>query len=240
MTKNTGIDIRRATDRFSTRLPWLDSRHSFSFGQHYDPSNTHFGLLLVSNDDIVKPGTGFSTHPHRDMEIITWVLEGQLEHKDSVGNKGIIVPGDAQRMSAGRGILHSEMNNSGVSPVHFIQMWVLPDTENLEPGYEETNVGSLLNSGQLFPIASGQGLDGAVRIHQKNATLWGARLQRDNALLLPEAAMAHLYVARGPVHLENAGVLQTGDAVRLTGAGSRRIVNSEEENAEILMWTFQE
>src|SRR5262245_2020900 len=174
------IDIRRADERFSTRLRWLDSKHSFSFGHHYDPTNTHFGLLLVSNDDVVKPGTGFSTHPHRDMEIITWVLDGQLEHKDSVGNRGIIVPGDAQKMSAGRGILHSEMNNSGVSPVHFIQMWVLPDTENLDPGYEETNVGSLLNSGQLFPIASGQGLDGAIRIHQKNATLWGARLQRDS------------------------------------------------------------
>jgi hypothetical protein len=175
------------------------------------------------------------------MEIITWVLDGQLEHKDSVGNRGIIVPGDAQRMSAGRGILHSEMNNSGVTPVHFIQMWVLPDTENLDPGYQETNVGSLLNSGQLFPIASGQGLDGAVRIHQKNATLWGARLQRDGFLTLPDATMAHLYVARGPVQLEGAGVLQTGDAARLTQAGSRKIsISGDGENAEILYWAFQE
>ncbi len=113
------MEVRRATERFATRMGWLDSRHCFSFGHHFDPANTHFGLLVVSNDDVVKPGTGFSTHPHRDMEIITWVLDGELEHKDSTGNTGIIVPGDAQRMTAGRGILHSEINPSGVKPVHF-------------------------------------------------------------------------------------------------------------------------
>src|SRR5439155_19972961 len=118
------IDIRRATERFATRTTWLNSRHSFSFGGHYDPENTHFGLLLVSNDDVVQPGSGFMTHPHRDMEIVTWVLEGELEHKDSEGNTGVIVPGDAQRMSAGRGIYHSELNPSGQTPVRFIQMWV--------------------------------------------------------------------------------------------------------------------
>src|ERR1700754_3295828 len=118
------VDIRRATDRGITTTDWLDSKHSFSFGDHYDPSNTHHGLLLVNNDNIVAPGTGFDTHPHRDMEIVTWVLQGQLAHQDSAGNSGVIYPGLAQRMSAGRGILHSEKNHSATEPVHFVQMWV--------------------------------------------------------------------------------------------------------------------
>src|SRR5205807_4980652 len=134
------IDIRLAPERCHTRAGWLDSHHSFSFGAHYDTSNTHHGLLLVSNDDVVQPGMGFLTHPHRDMEIVTWVLEGELEHKDSEGNTGVIVPGDAQRMSAGRGIYHSEINPSGQTPVRFIQMWVVPDTNHLDPGYQETQI----------------------------------------------------------------------------------------------------
>lgn len=239
MTRNPAIEIHRSDDRFATRTNWLDSKHSFSFGPHYDPENTNFGLLLVSNDDHVKPGTGFSTHPHRDMEIITWVLDGELEHKDSQGNRGIIVPGDAQRMSAGRGILHSEMNYSAITPVHFIQMWVLPDTQNIDPGYQETNVGSLLNSGQLFPIASGRGHEGAVQIHQKQAVLWGARFKAGSSIQLPDAPMAHLYVARGSVHLEEAGILQQGDATRMTAAGSRRVIATPESaDTEILLWEF--
>ena len=129
------IDIRRASERSHTAAGWLDSHHSFSFGGHYDPSNTHHGLLLVSNDDVVKPGMGFMTHPHRDMEIVTWVLDGELEHKDSEGNRGILYPGLAQRMSAGTGIWHSEMNPRQNKEVHFIQMWVTPDTERVTPGY---------------------------------------------------------------------------------------------------------
>jgi quercetin 2,3-dioxygenase len=125
------IDIRRAADRDATRISWLDSKHSFSFGGHYDPANTHHGLLLVNNDDRVAPGSGFETHPHRDMEIVTWVLRGSLVHQDSTGNSGVIYPGLAQRMSAGRGILHSEKNDSWrltgteshSEPVHFVQMW---------------------------------------------------------------------------------------------------------------------
>ena len=130
------VDLRRSADRFATDLGWLDSEHSFSFGHHHDPANTHFGLLLVSNDDVVAPGTGFETHPHRDMEIVTWVLDGGLVHQDSEGHSGVIYPGLAQRMSAGTGILHSEKNDSWrltggdthTEPVHFIQMWVVPDT----------------------------------------------------------------------------------------------------------------
>src|SRR5947207_711344 len=128
-------EIRKKSDRFVTRTDWLDSRHSFNFGYHYDPKNTHHGLLLVSNDDVIKAGTGFDTHPHQDMEIITWVLDGVVEHKDSQGNKGVIYPGLAQRMSAGTGIWHSEMNNSAKQDLRLIQMWVVPDRESVNPGY---------------------------------------------------------------------------------------------------------
>jgi quercetin 2,3-dioxygenase len=156
------IDIRPARSRFHTEIDWLDSWHSFSFSSHYDPANTHHGLLMVSNDDRVAPGTGFGTHPHRDMEIVTWVLEGALAHQDSAGHSGIITPGLAQRMSAGTGILHSEMNASDAEPVHFVQMWVVPDTEGVEPGYEQIDISERLDGGGLVPVASGQGHEGAV------------------------------------------------------------------------------
>src|ERR1041384_6481848 len=157
------IDIRRSAERFQTKMRWLDSRHSFSFGHHYDPQNTHFGLLLVSNDDVVKAGTGFDTHPHRDMEIVTWVLSGSLVHQDSTGRSGVIHPGLAQRMSAGTGILHSEKNDSWrleggdahADPVHFVQMWVVPDGAGKAPGYEQLEIDGELLAGGLVPVASG-------------------------------------------------------------------------------------
>jgi len=234
------VDIRRSDDRFHTKIDWLDSRHSFSFGNHYDPKNTHFGLLLVSNDDIVKAGTGFDTHPHRDMEIITWVLDGELEHKDSTGNRGLIVPGDAQRMSAGTGILHSEINYSAKTDVHFVQMWVLPDTKSITPGYQETHISDVIDSGQLVPIASGSGHDGAITIRQKAATLWGARLKPGANVALPDAPYVHLYVARGPIDLEGAGRLAQGDAARMIAADGRQITAPiDGSGAEILAWEFR-
>lgn len=243
MTMNTiepRLDLRRAADRFATRIDWLDSRHSFSFGPHYDPANTHHGLLLVSNDDVVQPGSGFSTHPHRDMEIVTWVLEGELEHQDSQGHRGLIVPGDAQRMSAGQGILHSEINYSAAAPVRFVQMWVLPDTNSLAPGYEEKHVGDLVARGGLVPVASGRGYDGAIRIHQRHATLWVAKLAPGEQVTLPGAPFGHLYVARGPVDLEGAGRLEEGDAARLTAQDDLRLQAPPEAGAaEILYWEFQ-
>src|ERR1700677_4691312 len=131
------VEIRRAADRAVTKTSWLNSRHSFSFGDQYDPANTHHGVLLVNNDDVVEPAGGFETHPHRDMEIVTWVLEGSLTHRDSAGNSGVVYPGLAQRMSAGTGISHSEKNASTTDPVRFVQMWVLPDTPGIEPGYQQ-------------------------------------------------------------------------------------------------------
>ena len=149
------IDVRRAKERFHTEIDWLDSWHSFSFGTHYDPDNTHHGLLLVSNDDVIRAGRGFGTHSHRDMEIVTWVLDGELEHRDSTGTVGIIYPGLAQRMSAGSGIQHSETNASATADVHLVQMWVLPDTEGIEPGYEQHDVSEALSGGGLVTVASG-------------------------------------------------------------------------------------
>jgi len=232
---NTTIDVRRADDRPHTKIGWLDSHHSFSFGGHYDPANTHHGLLLVSNDDRVAAGTGFSTHPHQDMEIVTWVLSGRLEHKDSEGNQGELYPGLAQRMSAGRGIWHSEMNPSPTEPVHFIQMWVPPDTESIDPGYEQLDINGELDKGGLQPIASGQGHDAAISIRQRGAVLWGGRLQPGETVSVPDGRHAHLFVAAGDAALEGAGDLAEGDAVRLAGAGSPKLTAGA-TGAEVLIW----
>jgi quercetin 2,3-dioxygenase len=238
------VDVRRAEERFKTRLGWLDSKHSFSFSRHYDPANTHHGLLMVNNDDIVKPGTGFETHPHQDMEIVTWVLQGSLVHQDSEGHTGVIYPGLAQRMSAGTGILHSEKNDSWrlsgeahTDPVHFVQMWVVPDESRITPGYEQLEIDHELLSGRLVPVASGMpGHEGAAAIRIKNryAALHAARLQPGQSVQLPEAPFLHLFVPRGSVTLEGAGQLAAGDAVRFTATGGQQV--TAVEPAEILVW----
>ena len=235
-TQPTEIQIRRAHERFHTEAGWLDSWHSFSFSNHYDPANTHHGLLLVNNDDRVKAGTGFRTHPHQDMEIVTWVLDGELEHKDSEGNNGIIYPGLAQRMSAGTGIWHSEMNPKADKDVHFIQMWVVPDTQRIAPGYEQLDINKYLAKGGLVPIASGKGHDSAISIRQKGAVLWGGRLLPGETVVLPDNAYVHLFVAKGSGHLEGAGSLHRGDAVRLTAAGARKLTADGITGAEVLLW----
>ena len=229
------IDVRPAAGRPHTDIGWLDSHHSFSFGGHHDPRNTHHGLLLVSNDDRVAPGSGFETHPHRDMEIITWVLEGELEHKDTLANRGIIYPGLAQRMSAGTGIWHSEKNLSTDEPVHFVQMWVLPDREGNDPSYEQLDINGELARGGLVPIASGRGHDAAIHIGQRDAVLWGGRLQAGERVAIPDARHVHLFVARGDVELEGAGALLEGDAARLTAAGTPALVAGA-AGAEVLVW----
>ena len=229
------VDVRRAGDRFHTAIDWLDSWHSFSFGGHYDPQNTHHGLLVVSNEDRVRAATGFGTHGHSDMEIVTWVLEGELEHRDSTGGHGIIYPGLAQRMSAGRGVRHSEMNPSATADVHLVQMWVLPDTEGIDPGYEERDVNDLLAGGGLVPVASGRSHDGALVIHQREAVLWAGRLAAGADATIPDAPHVHVFVAAGDAELDGAGHLDQGDAVRLTAAGERRVVAGP-SGAELLVW----
>jgi quercetin 2,3-dioxygenase len=238
------VDVRRAADRYKSQFGWLDSKHSFSFGHHFSKTNTHHGLLLVNNDDIVDPGTGFDTHPHQDMEIVTWVLEGSLVHQDSTGHNGVIYPGLAQRMSAGRGILHSEKNDSWKlagdvhkDPVHFVQMWVVPDENNITPGYEQLEIDHELLSGGLVPVASGMDKhngESAIRIKNKYAALYAARLQSGQSVELPEAPFLHLFVPRGSVSLEGAGALATGDAVRFTATGGQKVTATG--HAEILVW----
>ena len=241
----TQLDVRRAQDRFSTNWGWLDSKHSFSFGQHYDSGNTHFGLLLVSNDDRVLAGTGFETHPHRDMEIVTWVLEGSLVHQDSTGHSGVIYPGLAQRMSAGTGILHSEKNDSWTlsgeaehsNEVQFVQMWVLPDERNLTPGYEQLDIDGELARGGLVTVASGMPKHAdhrAISIQQRDAALYAARMDAGAEVTIPDAPFVHLFVARGEVALEGAGPLVQGDAVRIAGGGGQTVAATT--SAEILVW----
>ena len=241
---NPSVDVRRAEDRFKTRLGWLDSKHSFSFSKHWDPHNTHHGLLLVNNDDTVDPGTGFDTHPHRDMEIITWVLEGSLVHQDSEGNSGVIYPGLAQRMSAGTGILHSEKNDSWRiagdrhdKPVHFVQMWVVPDEDGITPGYEQLEIDHELLAGGLVAVASGMERHGdtaAIRIKNRYAALHVARLAPGQSVELPEAPFLHLFLPRGNVALEGTGTLRAGDSVRFSASGGQKVTATEA--AEILVW----
>lgn len=229
--------MRRAADRAATRTAWLNSRHSFSFNDYYDPANTHHGLLLVNNDDVVKPAAGFDSHPHRDMEIVTWVLSGALTHRDSIGNSGVIRPGLAQRMSAGTGIRHSEKNESPDEAVHFIQMWVVPDTPGRTPGYQQQEIDDALRRGGLVTVASGTDDAAAITIGNSKATLYGARLQPGGNVELPDAPYLHLFVPLGRVDLEGTGELNEGDAVRFTGGGGGRVTAAAP--SEILIWAMQ-
>src|SRR6185312_11966453 len=224
------IAVRRAADRAVTTTAWLDSKHSFSFGDYYDPANTHHGLLLV-NDDDVAPQSGFDTHPHRDMEIVTWVLSGSLTHRDSAGNSGVIRPGLAQRMSAGSGIRHSEKNESTSEPVHFVQMWVVPDETGVTPEYQQQPVEL---TGGWVTVASGIADDAAVTIHNRNAALHVARLDVGANVELPQAPYLHLFVARSDGTREEEGPLSEGDAVRFTASGGQRVTATGP--AEIVVW----
>ena len=225
--------IQRADHRFETNLGWLDSKHNFSFGGHYDPANVGHGLLIVNNDDIVAPGGGFGTHPHRDMEIVTWVLDGKLEHRDSEGNEGVIYPGLAQRMSAGRGITHSEMNHSQTMPVRFVQMWVVPDTGGIDPGYEQLDVNEALDGGGLVEVASGRGTAGAISLHQAGAAMSVARLAPGEAVAVPDAPFGHVFAAQGSVRLGDE-YLEQGDSARLTGAGEIELTATSD--AGVIVW----
>ncbi|SOX51656.1 pirin family protein, partial [Mycobacterium ahvazicum] len=226
-------EIRRAADRAVTTTPWLKSRHSFSFGDHYEPDNTHHGLLVVNNDDVVAPRSGFDTHPHRDMEIVTWVLEGELTHQDSAGNHGVIYPGLAQRMSAGSGILHSEKNDSPTQPVHFIQMWVIADESGVPPSYQQHEIGHI--GAELVTIASGiPGRDAAISLHNRAAALHVARLQPGDTVTTPAAPNLHIFVPRGRLTLDGSDQLAEGDAARITDGGGSRLTAIEP--TELLIW----
>lgn len=207
--------IRSAAERGSVNLNWLESYHSFSFGQYYDPNHMGFGALRVINEDKVQPSQGFGTHGHRDMEIVTYVLSGELEHKDSLGNGSIMRPGDVQRMTAGTGIQHSEFNHSDSQPVHLLQIWILPEVEGLTPSYEQTYFAESGKLGQWQLLGSRDGRDGSVTIHQ-DVTLSATRLAEGERVSydLATGRMAWIQVATGAVKL-NGQSLMAGDGVAI-------------------------
>ena len=209
------IIIRPAQARGAVNIGWLDSRHTFSFGEYYDPSHMGFATLRVINEDKVTPGKGFPTHAHRDMEIITYVLSGALEHKDSIGTGSIIRPGDVQRMSAGTGIRHSEFNASNTEPVHFLQIWMLPEQTGIEPSYEQKNFAEAEKRGNLRLVGSRDGRDRSITIHQ-NVDLYATVLEKGEAVshTLAENRVGWLQVARGAVQL-NDRTLSAGDGAAI-------------------------
>ncbi len=228
------ITLRKAGDRGHANHGWLDSFHSFSFADYYDPAHMGFGPLRVINEDRVEPGMGFGTHGHRDMEIVSYVLDGELEHKDSMGTGSIIVPGDVQRMSAGKGVLHSEFNPSRERKVHFLQIWIEPAVRGIAPSYEQANVPAAAKRGRLAPIAGPQSAGAAVTIHQ-DARLYAALLdgtERVTHALAP-GRRAYVHVARGRVRV-NGEPLAAGDAVKLEGEAA--IALDQGEAAEVLLF----
>ncbi len=232
MTEDTPprVEVRRAANRFLTVAEGRTTRHSFSFDRHYDPANISFGFLLCNNDDLLEPGAGYPPHPHRDLEIVTWVLSGALRHEDSTGRGGVVVPGRVQRLSAGTGVVHSEVNDDP-SPLRFVQMWVQPSDHGGTPSYDHADVS--LGPGWT-PLATGRG-DGAVHLGNADASLYGARLRAGDAALLPDAPLLHLFVARGSVEVEGVGGLVEGDALRVHGDGGQR-VTGRSEDTELLLW----
>ena len=231
------VEVRRSASRARTRLPWLDSYHSFNFGRHYDPTNLPHGLLIVSNDDMVAAGGGFDTHHHSDMEIVTWVLSGALEHTDSTGTAGVIRPGLVQRMSAGTGIAHSEKNHSEIDPVHFVQMWVVPDRQGLAPRYEQFDLTDQLSDGGFVLAASGRDQGAPVTLNQLAASMWVGRLGQYETATLPAAAFVHVFLATGTASINNGEHLAAGDAVRLTNTSGTITTMSP---AEIIVWEFHD
>lgn len=210
------IQVRKAETRGHANFGWLDSWHTFSFGQYYDPAHMGVGALRVINDDTVAPGQGFARHGHEDMEIVTYVLAGALEHRDSLGNTGVIRAGDVQRMRAGTGIEHSEYNASTTEPVHFLQIWIRPDTNGLEPGYEQITIDPATKAGQFRLIAAGEPQPGAVHIHQ-DAAIHAVVLKAGESaeLPIPPGRRAYLQVASGAVLLKDFPLGQ-GDGALLT------------------------
>lgn len=227
------MKIRRANERGDADHGWLRSRHTFSFADYHDPRFMGFSALRVINDDRVAPGQGFGRHPHRDMEIVTYVLEGALEHKDSMGNGSTIRPGEVQRMSAGTGVQHSEYNASKTEPVHFLQIWVVPDRRGHEPGYEQRAYTEAERRNTLRLVASPDGREGSVTIHQ-DATIRAALLGEGDAVRyeLPAGRKAWVHVARGRVTL-NGERLDAGDAAAVEEPGALSLTGAVGDDGHV-------
>ncbi len=243
------IEVRRAADRFVTTEPGRTTYHSFSFGHFYDPANLRFGLLVCHNDDHLQPGSGYADHPHRDLEIVTWVLSGALTHRDSTGSgggstggstgrsgggSGVVGAGQVQAMSAGSGVVHSEVVEPGADPTRFVQTWVLPDKPGVRPRHATADLA--LAPGELTPVVSGSDHGAALRIGARAATLYAASLATGDTVALPNLARAHVFVATGTLELEDAAALAEADAARVTDAGGLRLTATAP--TQLLVWGF--
>jgi redox-sensitive bicupin YhaK (pirin superfamily) len=226
------ITLRRGVERGYVDFGWLRSFHSFSFGDYYDPRHMGFSSLRVINEDRIGPGSGFPTHGHRDMEIVSYVLEGELAHQDSMGNGSVIRPGDVQRMSAGTGVRHSEYNHARDATTHFLQIWIVPDKQGIAPGYEEKNFPAAEKRGRMRLVASPDGADGSVHL-QQDARMYVALVDGDEAIeqKLDPARRAYVHVARGEVEVKGEK-LSAGDAVMLTR--EPQLALRKGKNAEVL------
>ena len=235
------FSLRKSSERGHADHGWLDSYHSFSFADYHDPAHMGFGNLRVINEDRIAPGTGFGTHGHRDMEIVSYVLDGALAHQDSMGNgraggasSGVILPGDVQRMSAGTGVLHSEFNHSREQATHFLQIWILPRHRGIEPGYEQRHFDAAAKRGRLCLIASPDGREGSVTVHA-DATIRAGLFDGDEAasVALDPRRLAYVHLARGRLKV-NGQPLEAGDGARLQGEAGLRLDGGEA--AEVLVF----
>lgn len=229
------LAIRKSEDRGTSKFNWLDSQHTFSFGGYMDPQNMGFSDLRVINEDRVVPGAGFGTHGHRDMEIISYVIEGELAHKDSMGTGSVIRPGDVQRMSAGTGVMHSEMNASTENPVHFLQIWILPEEKGIEPGYEQKHFAPETRQDQWRLVGSREGREGSITIHQ-DVSLYAATLSEDKQLeySLSPNRKAWLQVVKGALQLDGQ-TLSAGDGIAFADLDAFTI-RSQSAETEILLF----
>ena len=228
------IEIRRGNERGHAQHGWLDSYHSFSFADYYDPAHMGFSALRVINEDRIQPGTGFGTHGHRDMEIISYVLEGALGHKDSMGTGSTIVPGDVQRMSAGSGVRHSEQNHDKAGATHFLQIWIEPNVLGIAPGYEQKHFDAASKRGRLRLVASPDGAEGSVTIHQDARIYAGLFAGAERAVQpIAPGRKAYLHLVRGKL-TANGTPLAAGDALKMTGIPE--VMLEQGEDAEVLLF----
>lgn len=228
------VDVRRSADRPCTAWDGVRTWHSLSAARHYDPGSTSFGLLVLHDEHVLAPGQGFPLHRHRDVEVVTWVLEGTLTHEDSTGARGELRPGQVQVLSAGAGVAHAERNDAaqGGKPLRLVQAWVVPDRTGGPARHEQRDAGPQLAAGDLVAVASGDGA--GLPLRARGATLHVARLPAGQSVPLPYAPYAHVFVAAGVAELEGAGPLAAGDAARCTGGGRRTLTATDA--AEVLVW----
>lgn len=228
------ITLRRSEDRGLADLGWLKSHHSFSFADYHDPAHMGFGNLRVINDDRIAPGTGFGTHGHRDMEIVSYVLEGALAHKDSMGQVATILPGEVQRMTAGTGVMHSEFNHAANAPTHFLQIWLLPAATGLKPGYEQKAFGAEERRGRLRLVGAPDGADGAITLHA-DARLYAGLMNGDEtaSVELAPGRLGYVFVARGELSV-NGHALREGDGAALSG--EPLVSLAQARDAEVLVF----